>query len=94
MITKSVELKEDFIQALQEQCIKPQRAEFRTYDDIRSAIEIYIKCVGFASTDFDILDHWGLHGAIICGVGHDRLSIFHGEISSDTLKRIVKEGGE
>jgi hypothetical protein len=92
--TIPIELSEDFIQALQEQSIEPQRAELRTYDDIRTAIEIYIECVGFGRLDFDILELWGLDGAIICGVGYQHLSIYHGDVTSETLKKIIKEGGE
>ena len=94
MKIKSVELSEDFIQALQENAIEPDRAEIRIYDDNRTAIEIYIECTGFGLSDFDILDQWGLHAAIVCGVGFERLSIYHGDVSSDILKKIVKEGGE
>ena len=94
MKIKSVELSEDFIQALQENAIEPERAEIRTYDDKRQAIEIYIECTGFGLSDFDILHLWGLHDAIICGVGYEHLSIYHGDISSDVIKKITKEGGE
>jgi hypothetical protein len=92
--TISVQLNEDFIQALQEQSIEPQRAEIRTYDDKRTAIEIYIECAGFGRSDFDILDQWGLESSIVCGVGYEHLSIYHGDVTSDTIKKIVKEGGE
>lgn len=93
-ITKSVELNEDFIQDLQYNQIEPQRAETRIYPCKRTAIEIYIECAGFGFTDFYILDRWGLHGAIICGVGYHHLSIYHGNVTSDTIKKITKEGGE
>lgn len=92
--TRSVELNEDFIQALQENQIELQRAEIRIYDDKRIALEIYIECVGFGISDFDILDLWGLHDAIICGVGYEHLSIYHGDVTPDTIKKIIKEGGE
>jgi len=90
----SVELNEDFIQDLKENAIEPQRAELRKYDNIRTGIEIYIECVGFGRSDFDILDKWGLDSAIVCGVGYEHLSIYHGDVTSDTIKKIVKEGGE
>lgn len=94
MKTISVQLNEDFIRALQEQAIEPQRAELRIYDNKRTGIEIYIECTGFGRSDFDILELWGLDAAIICGVGYQHLSIYHGDVTSDTIKKIVKEGGE
>ena len=94
MKTISVQLNEDFIRALQEQSIEPQRAELRIYDNNRTSIEIYIECVGFGRSDFDILELWGLDAAIICGVGYQHLSIYHGDVTSKTLKKIIKEGGE
>lgn len=93
-ITKPIELSEDFIQALQSNQIEPQRAEIRIYPGKRIAIEIYIECVGFGFIDFDLLDRWGLHGAIICGVGYHSLSIYHGYVTSDVINKITKEGGE
>lgn len=92
--TIPVELNEDFIQDLKVNAIEPQSAEIRTYDDKRTAIEIYIECVGFGRSDFDILERWGLYDAIIYGVGYEYLSIYHGDVSSDTIKKIIKEGGE
>ncbi len=94
MKTISVQLNEDFIRELQDQLIEPQRAELRIYDNNRTGIEIYIECAGFGCSDFDILELWGLDGAIICGVGYEHLSIYHGDVTSDTIKKIVKEGGE
>lgn len=92
--TRSVELNEDFIQALKDQSIEPQRAELRNCDNKRIAIEIYIECVGFGRSDFDLLELWGLDSAIVCGVGYEHLSIYHGDVTSDTIKKIIKEGGE
>lgn len=92
--TIPVELNEDFIQALKDQSIEPQRAELRNYNNKRIAFEIYIECVGFGRSDFDLLELWGLSNAIVCGVGYQHLSIYHGDVTSDMIKKIIKEGGE
>lgn len=92
--TRSVELNEDFIQALQENQIYPQRAEVRTYDDKRTTIEIYIECCGVSAYDFEVLSNWGLSAAVVCPVGPQMMSIYDSYLSPDTINKIIKEGGE